>query len=224
MASDPRGGITRAGSAGAFSYASKPSFGNKPVNFVSFYDTLRFANWLHNGQPQGLQASSSTEDGAYTFAGPNTVGVRNAGAKAWLPSEDEWYKAAYYDPAKGSNGGYWRYPTRRDETPALATTDANGTIINDANNVANYAFSAEWNGQIGHVSAVGSAGTGSYSYYGVADLGGNVAEWNESSNGLSRGVRGGSWADFESALESVGTASQSPLTEVDTVGFRVARP
>ena len=49
------------------------------MNYVSFYDALRFANWLHNGQPSGPQDSTTTEDGAYTFSGIWTVGERNAG-------------------------------------------------------------------------------------------------------------------------------------------------
>jgi hypothetical protein len=35
-----------------------------PVNRVSFYDALRFANWRHNGEPTGEQDNTTTEDGA----------------------------------------------------------------------------------------------------------------------------------------------------------------
>ncbi|MDC1295321.1 hypothetical protein N8077_03165 [Myxococcota bacterium] len=60
---------------------------NKPVNNVSFYDTLRFANWLNNGQGAG-----DTESGAYTLAGGKPVGlVRNTGANSFMPSADEPY-------------------------------------------------------------------------------------------------------------------------------------
>ncbi len=38
-----------------------------PVNFVDFYDSLRFANWLHNGQPTGAQNNTTTEGGSYTI-------------------------------------------------------------------------------------------------------------------------------------------------------------
>jgi hypothetical protein len=60
-----------------------------PVNFVSWYDCLRFANWLHNGQPTGAQDSTTTEDGAYDLSLGSSV-VRKAGATAFLTSEDEW--------------------------------------------------------------------------------------------------------------------------------------
>ena len=62
MDSDARAGITRSGSSGSYAYAVKPNMGDKPVNYVSWYDAIRFANWLHNGQGTG-----DTETGAYTL-------------------------------------------------------------------------------------------------------------------------------------------------------------
>lgn len=47
------GGISRSGISGSFGYAAISGRENKPVNFVSWYDALRFSNWLHNGQPIG---------------------------------------------------------------------------------------------------------------------------------------------------------------------------
>jgi formylglycine-generating enzyme required for sulfatase activity len=66
MAESRSGGITQGGSDGSYSYTVKEGFANKPVNFVSFWDALRFANWLHNGQPSEAQNGMTTEDGAYT--------------------------------------------------------------------------------------------------------------------------------------------------------------
>ncbi len=104
MGSNTHGGINQSGSDGSFSYNVKSGFGNKPVNFVSFWDAARFSNWLTNGQGSG-----STETGVYvldaTGISNNTI-TRNA--TAWnnggvaVASENEWYKAAYYD----GNGGY----------------------------------------------------------------------------------------------------------------------
>ena len=83
---------------------------------MSFWDACRFCNWLHNGQGDG-----DTEDGAYTLKGyRGTDGrkvKRNPGAKWFIPNEDEWYKAAYYDPQKPGGPGYWDYPTRSDTKP-----------------------------------------------------------------------------------------------------------
>jgi formylglycine-generating enzyme required for sulfatase activity len=109
------GGITQSGSDGSYSYAAKPGFENKPVVYVSFYDALRFANWLNNGQGSG-----DTEAGAYTLLGGTpepsngTTVTRNPGATKARPSENEWYKAAYYSPG----GTYFEYPTGTDEQTA----------------------------------------------------------------------------------------------------------
>ncbi len=61
------GGITRSGSSGSYTYSAIGGREDMPVNHVSWYDSLRFANWLHNGQPTGAQDNSTTEDGAYTI-------------------------------------------------------------------------------------------------------------------------------------------------------------
>ena len=95
--------------------------GNHPANYVTFYDTLRFANWLNNGQTPG-----STETGAYTLLG-GTATPSNAAditgtatATVFLPNEDEWYKAAYYNPATSS---YYLYPTSSNTLPTARRSD-----------------------------------------------------------------------------------------------------
>jgi hypothetical protein len=62
---------------------------------------------------------SDTETGSYTFTGYSAVGPRNPGARIVLPNEEEWYKAAYYDPTKNGTGGYWLYPTRTSDANLL---------------------------------------------------------------------------------------------------------
>ncbi len=113
------GGITRSGSSGSYVYSTIAGRANMPVNFVSWYDTLRFANWMHNDQPTGAQDPTTTEDGAYDMALGSSV-VRKPGALMFLTSEDEWYKAAYYKGA-GTGAGYWDYPTETDDpNPPMA--------------------------------------------------------------------------------------------------------
>ena len=108
--------IRREGEPGGFVHTVAGERANRPVTHVSFLDACRFCNWLHNGQGDG-----DTETGAYTLAGYNgTDGrriCRNPDARYFVPSDDEWYKAAYYDPGNGTGGMYWRYPVRSDEPP-----------------------------------------------------------------------------------------------------------
>jgi formylglycine-generating enzyme len=132
MGTNIMGGIERAGSDGAYTYSTRTNMADKPVNFVSWYDAIRFANWLNNGQGSG-----STETGAYTILGGTptpTDGLditRNPGATWFLTSENEWYKAAYYEPGASTND-YWLYPTASDSAPTEATASATGDIINPA--------------------------------------------------------------------------------------------
>ena len=103
------GGISRSGSSGSFTYSAIAGRANMPVNFTSFWDSLRFVNWIHNGQPIGVQDNTTTEDGAYTFTPAGVAGntiARNTGvASVFIPSEGEWYKAAYFNGV-----GYYAYP------------------------------------------------------------------------------------------------------------------
>ncbi|MBX9790006.1 MAG: formylglycine-generating enzyme family protein [Pirellulales bacterium] len=233
MDSDARGGITRSGVSGSYSYTTKPNMADKPVNFVFWYSAIRFANWLHNGQGAG-----DTETGAYTLLGGTTVPTnfltitRNAGATWFLPSENEWYKAAYYDPRTATEGGpagddhYWLYPTMSDSAPAMASADVTGNISNPGTNVANYDRGADWNSQDGNVTTVGSAGPLSRSFYGTSDQGGNLWEWNEALLSPSlpsiRGTRGGAFADPSLALQSSARPGSEPGSGFASVGFRVA--
>jgi len=197
---------------------------------VSWYDSIRFANWLNNGQGTG-----ATETGAYTLGPLNPDGTpvngdiitRNAGATWFLTSESEWYKAAYYQPAAqgGDADNYWLYPTASNSAPTLATANGVGDISNPGTNVANYNRGADWNSQDGNVTTVGSAGPLSQSFYGTSDQGGNIFEMNESFFSSSQRVlRGGSWANTSEALQSSFSSFINPTNplENNVLGFRVA--
>ena len=85
--------------------------------FVSWYDSIRFANWLHNGQGGGDTETARTRSWAARRRPATATRItRNPGAKWWLPSEDEWYKAAYHKN-DGVTGNYWDYPTSTDAVP-----------------------------------------------------------------------------------------------------------
>ncbi len=227
MGSQARGGITRSGTDGSYIYATKPNMGDKPVNYVSWYDAIRFANWLHNGQGSG-----DTETGSYTLLGgtptpSNGLSItRNSGATWVLPSENEWYKAAYHQPAAqgGDSDDYWLYATGSNSAPTIATANSVGDISNPGANVANYLFGAGWNSLSDNVTTVGSAGPLSESYYGTSDQTGNLWEWNEALiSGSSRGTRGGAFDDPSAVfLPSPFRNFLSPTIEDRSYGFRVA--
>lgn len=175
------GGIVRSGSNGSYSYSAKPHMGNKPVVYVSAYDSARFANWLQNGQPVGLQDASTTEDGAYTLSGPNSMSGRNAGALYFLPTEHEWDKAAFYEPGANTRigDGWWMYPSHSQVFPTPAEADEFGNVTNPGLYTVNFRKEANWNGsgEFGNLTTVGSAGN--TSFYGAMDMAGNVFEWTE---------------------------------------------
>jgi formylglycine-generating enzyme required for sulfatase activity len=123
MGSDAKGGILRLGAPGGFTYIVKASMGDEPVYYVGWYDALRFCNWLHNGMPTGIQGPGTTERGAYTFTGATTVGARNGDAKVFLPTEDEWYKAAYCDPTREETRGYHLRRTHGHSIPMVGNGD-----------------------------------------------------------------------------------------------------
>lgn len=228
MGSDPRGGISRNGSDGSYTYSARTNMGDKPVSFVSLFDAMRFANWLSNGQGNG-----DTETGAYTLDGAaplpsnhQTV-ERNTDAIWFVPSPDEWHKAAYHQPASkgGDSDDYWDYPTASNIAPAAASANTVGDISNPGANVANYGNFADWNGVDGNVTTVGSAGPLSESYYGTSDQGGNVWEWVDSESfygGELQGMRGGAFTnDLDTQLASTYVA-KGGLGELVSLGFRVA--
>ena len=220
-------GIARSGGGtvgNPFAYSVATNFANRPVNYVSFWDACRFANWLSNGQPKGAQGAGTTETGTYTLGGYNgTLGgniQRNAGATWAVTSEDEWYKAAYYK-AGGTNAGYWDYPTRSNSVPGNDMADASGNNANYPTGSGPYPIDdGKWTTVVGEFQ-------NSASTYGTFDQGGNVWEWNEAipyqdSNYEFRGLRGGAFCyDYARLLASYRVYG-SPTGEDYPVGFRVS--
>lgn len=212
---------------------------NQPAS-VRWGDAARFANWMHNGQPTGTQNPSTTEDGSYTLNGANTFQAlsqvnRNAGATWVIPTENEWYKAAYHHLAAvgGDSDDYWNYPTQSnnipysDQPPGLDAPiqwqTANFYRNDDSPNGYNDGYAVS--GQVlsgGDLTNVGSY-TQSRSFYGTFDQGGNIAEWNEAKmDGISRVVRGGGSGTADRFALAASQRASYPVDPRVEFGFRVA--
>jgi formylglycine-generating enzyme required for sulfatase activity len=127
MNSNARGGIVRSGTSGSFSYSCKTDMANKPVNYVMWYNAARYCNWLHNNKPTGLQSASTTENGAYILNGNSGLPNKFFNAKYFLPSDNEWYKAAYYASLVVSEPTrYYTYATKSDTLPSCVSATATG--------------------------------------------------------------------------------------------------
>ena len=191
---------------------------NKPATSISWFEAAQFVNWLNTN-------SGSTE--AYKFNGstfelwqPGDAGYnpdnlfRNSQAEYFLPSVDEWYKAAYYDPAGGL---YYDYPTGSNTAP---TAIASGTAVDTA--VHSQSFTND---------PADITQAGGLSPYGTMGQGGNVWEWeetefdlvnNNSSPSSGRGYRGGPWVNSSNSLLSSVRPFTNPTNESSSRGFRVA--
>jgi formylglycine-generating enzyme required for sulfatase activity len=172
-------GIVRTGTAGNYVYAPQPGRALRPVSYVNLFDAMRLANWMNNGQ-----GNASTETGAYTLLGgtpipTNSANVhRNPGAKIFLPDENEWYKAAYYDPRKHI---YYAYPAGTDTPMTCAlpgpTPDTGncGSVTAKDPADATAVTCPAWCGDTTNVGAY----TGSPGPYGTFDQGGDLYQWTD---------------------------------------------
>jgi formylglycine-generating enzyme required for sulfatase activity len=211
-------GIQRTVSQGTCTYSVGSDWANLPVNSINFWNACRFANWLHNGQPTGVQGPGTTEDGAYVSLGNETAFARQPGARYWIPSEDEWYKAAYHKN-DGVTGNYWDYPTKTNSVPS------NDHLTPDQGNNANFQISegdytiggSYWRTPVGDFE-------NSDSPYGTFDQGGNLWEWTDTAAaGAWRPLRGGSFdANLSSLIASSNRYLNDPATGYNIYGFRVA--
>lgn len=173
---------------------------NVPTNNVSWYEALQFCNYLTSGD-KSL--------GAYQFNGNNTnpgdfLGInRDSAVSAYdtvyvIPTEDEWYKAAYY-----TGSGFSTYANGTNVAPIAGV---------DTNYDQGGPYDGPWN-----------VGSGTIEQNGTFDIMGNVWEWNETLIGTDRGIRGGSYNNQGNLLSSSYRYFNYPSLEDDGVdGFRIA--
>ena len=214
--------IEKATAGGLASVTAGAHTGNEPAARMTWFEAAAFVNWLNDQRTPGLKAYNLTgvtsltpwaSVDAWQAGGENLF--RHKDAYYFLPSEDEWYKAAYHQNT-GVNADYWDYATGSNTAPtAVASGTTAGTAV--------YADATS------SPAAVNNAG--GLSAYGTMGQNGNVYEWAESAydginNSSSEGrvIRGGDWSDTENYLRSSNTSRGSlpPAWSDDIIGFRVA--
>ena len=232
METDPNiAGIRRYGSPGSYTYSPITPVGltptgttvsaeNRPVSYVSWFSAARFANWMSNGQGSG-----STETGAYSLGGQTsgTVPALSPGAQFYIPTENEWYKAAYYSPALNSgSGGYYKYATQSDAVPGnrVGSQPNQANYRNNTYSVPQDPINPAGRSQ-NYLTDVGSF-TASGSFYGTFDQNGDVAEWVHVAETSQEIIRGGSWKDTYSKLDSSSSVLAGSSLQGSQYGFRLA--
>jgi len=189
-------GVPTGNPSNAYDQSASYTGAQQPTNGISWYEAAQFCNYLTSGN-KGL--------GAYQLGGNGSITVNRAAAVSAygtiyvIPTEDEWYKAAYYKP---DGSGYSLYANGTNTAPTA------GVQSN-----YNRAIGAPWN-----------ITNGTQEQNGTFDMMGNVWEWNETLlYGSYRGIRGGSCSsDYEGYLRSSFRHYNYPDTEGSQLGFRVA--
>ncbi|MCX6958596.1 MAG: SUMF1/EgtB/PvdO family nonheme iron enzyme [Verrucomicrobiae bacterium] len=224
--------ITRSGDeTTGYSYQPISDYCKKlPITYVNWFSTSRFCNWLENGQPIGEETIGTTESGAYARDAQG-VFYLVANSKWNLPTEDQWYKAAYYVPAKyewsylslsyyiESDAYYYSFAT------SSYTPPSNDLLTPDAPNGANYCLNGVFTTPTQpRLTPVGTF-INSTSPCGAYDMAGNVNQWTTTPLANDRSklvVRGGSWAstNFQDLRFSHASFVHA-TTSSSTLGFRI---
>ena len=200
---------------------------NKPATNITWNEAARFVNWLNissGGVVAYKYANSTMTTNLTPWTSSDTLDYdasnpyRSKRATYFLPSYNEWYKAAYYDPNKSGGAGYWDYATGSDSAPSAVsggTTAGTAVYFNQS-------------------APADVSNAGGLSAYGVMGLNGNAREWEESScdltagnyntnGGSTRGYRGGNFGTTNvSVLSSSIRQCDSANLQNSNIGFRVA--
>lgn len=104
---------------------------------IEWQMAARYCNWLQNGKTNqaGAFESGVYDTSTFNFQPPNWSAqlTPSPGAKYWIPSYDEWVKAAHYDPNRygPGQGGYWAYPDASDSPLTMGLPGEGGQTIGD---------------------------------------------------------------------------------------------
>jgi len=191
----------------------------RPASGITWLEAARFVNQMNSSQGYSPAYKFGT-DGLFRLWQPSDPGYnirnlfRNSNSYYFIPTVDEWYKAAFYDPNKNNgSGGYWKYPTGSDTAPVpVENGNFQGTMV--------------YKGQYAPADIDDAGG---FSPYGTMAQGGNIGEWVETAGdgigdvaGENRGIRGGDWGTNEGGVMSTSYGSLWPTWDYFNTGFRVA--
>jgi formylglycine-generating enzyme required for sulfatase activity len=218
-------------------WAVAPGGENRFVGNISWRMAAMYCNWLHNGKSSDraafLSGAYDVSTFGYTDLSNRTFtdqAARSPGARFFIPTLDEWMKAAHYDPnkARPGQGGWWAYSITSDTQPVYGPP---GFTVNGLATQAN----ANWDDRQ-FPAASETVLLGAYptvqSPWGLLDVAGATSEWTESiyappGNPLNRYFDGSSILDFWSS-SMVGTdhvrsaGAEYPDMSLFDYGFRVA--
>lgn len=211
--------IDKANSLGALGITKDTRGPDTPATSITWHEAARFVNWL-NTSTLSVPAYKFDINGSFHLWQPTDPGYdasnhyRNSLAKYFLPSLNEWHKAAYYDPVAGV---YYDYPTGSDSLP------------DGIDFLGDMTFSAVFNDGAFNAHPNDIMNVGLLSPFGTAAQGGNVAEWEETAfdrinNGAAeqRSDDGGAWRDGSNILAAWQTGiGLPPSFQSDFIGFRI---
>lgn len=204
----------------------------RPVGNISWRMAAMYCNWLHNDKSSDRAAFLN---GAYDVSTFSYIGnifqdqlTHHSGARYWIPTWDEWIKAAHYDPNRHGEGqgGYWAYSTTSDDQPIFGPPGAFGGLAQT---------NCCWD-QLTHPGMNPFAiPLGAYptvqSPWGLLDASGATSEWTEHYRIGSGGVRirvldGTAWSTASGSIvgDHVRTQSADDFPSISTYdyGFRIA--
>jgi len=198
---------------------------NQPAAYLSWFQAAAFVNWLNTSSGYQAAYNMSWNGSAYTMNLWNSSeawkngGVnlyRHSNARYFLPNENEWYKAAYYNP---NNNTYSLYPTQSNIAPLPVSAGSSDftSVFSPDPSVNQFLVPAD------------IENAGGPSFYGTVGQGGNMVERLESASdgsndnpGENRSARGGSFFQETFLLESTSRESHTPESQFWSLGFRIA--
>ncbi len=197
-----------------------------PTGGITWRTAAIFTNWLNNSKDNHL---ASFMNGAYDVGTFGQSGdsftdqlTHNPGARYWIPTWDEWLKAAHYDPDKNGPGvgGWWKFSNGSDSPVVygLPGEIANGQL-------------AQANAGGGNIMDIPLGSYASHSPLGLYDVAGETSEWVEEAMGAAgrhevRFMEGSSWGSSpgtSTAADSINfVGGDYPSYGFSDFGFRVA--